>query len=215
MSEPQIPFENPDLRDIVRASNRRFLCKWLCTTAAILLVEVFFLFPTAAGYVGWVQAALLCAALLVIPFVVFGGPAWVRDTSFVGTVISTQFSVRLEAFSRIGGGIGKGGRPYASTRGYNQVNYCKMAVRLDDGSVRTRTVRLPGDSETFPLREGDRIVKFRGLPYPVILGCKTPFCVVCGHMDDDGKGECRGCGCSLIVLTDDEMASASGGPNLF
>lgn len=204
MNAPKIPFENPDLREIVRADDRRFLWKWLGTTAAILLFEVLFLFPTAAGYVGWVQSALLCAALLVLPFFAFGGPAWISDTGFVGTVLSTRFSVRLEAFSRIGGGIGRGGRPYASTRGYNQVNYCKMTIRSDDGSIRTRTVRLPGDSETFPLRVGDRVVKFRGLPYPVILGCKTPFCVVCGHMDDDGKGECRGCGCSLIVSERDD-----------
>ena len=204
MNTPKIPFENPDLQEIVRANDRRLLCKWLGTTAVILLVDVLFLFPTAAGYVGWVQSALLCMALLALPFFAFGVPAWISDTGFVGTVLSTRFSVRLEAFSRIGGGIGRGGRPYASTRGYNQVNYCKMTVRSDDGSVRTRTVRLPGDSETFPLREGDRIVKFRGLPYPVILGCKTPFCVACGHMDDDGKGECRGCGCSLIVPEQDD-----------
>ncbi len=204
MNTPKIPFENPDLREIVKANDRRFLLKWLCTTAAILLVEALFLLPTAAEYVGWLQASLLCIALLTVPFFAFGGPAWVRDTSFVGTVLSTQFSVRLETFSRIGGGIGKGGRPYASTRGYNQVNYCKMTIRSDDEAVQTRTVRLPGDSETFPLRVGDRIVKFRGLPYPVILGCKTPFCVVCGYMDDDGKGECRGCGCSLIVLDRDD-----------
>lgn len=204
MNTPKIPFENPDLISIVRANDRRFLCKWLCTTAAVLLFEVLFLFPTAAGYVGGVQAALLCMVLPIVPFFAFGGLSWVRDIGFVGTVLSTKFSVRLETFSRIGGGIGKGGRPYASTRGYNQVNYCQMTVRSDDESVQTRTVRLPGDSETFPLRTGDRIVKFHGLPYPVILGCKTPFCVVCGQMDDDGKGECRGCGCSLIVLDRDD-----------
>ena len=207
MTSPKIPFENPDLIEIVRANDRRFLRRWLCTTAAILLFEILFLFRTAVEYVGGLQAALLCVGLLVIPFFAFGGVAWVRDKSFVGTVLSTQFSVRLEAFSRIGGGIGKGGRPYASTRGYNQVNYCKMTIRSDDESVHTRTVRLPGDSETFPLRVGDRIVKYHGLPFPVILGCKTPFCVVCGHMDNDGKGECRGCGCSLIVLDGDDGLS--------
>lgn len=205
MNEPKIPYENEDLIALVKEHDRRFLLKWLLTTAAILLFEVFFLFRTAAAYVGGLQAALLCAGLPVLPFLIYGGVEWLRDRSFTGRVLSTHFTVHLEIYSRIGGGISrKSMRPYMSMRGYNQVNHCKMLIESDDGRIQTRTVRMPADSETFPLREGDRIVKYHGLPFPVIVGCKTPFCVACGHMDDDGKGECRGCGCSLIVL--DESA---------
>ena len=205
MNAPKIPYENEDLIAAVRKNDRRFLCKWLCMTIAVLLFEVLFLFRTAAAYIGGIQAVLLCIVLFVLPFFTCGGVARLVDQGFAGTVLTTRFSVRLEAFSRIGGGIGRGGRPYASTRGYNQVNYCKMVIRTDKDTLKTRTVRLPGDSETFPIREGDRVVKYRGLPYPVVVGCKTPVCVACGYMDDDGKGECRGCGCSLVVLTEDDV----------
>ena len=85
----------------------------------------------------------------------------------------------------------------------NKVNYCTLHVTTDEGSFKALTLRLPGDAEDFPLKVGDRIVKYRGLPFPAVAGCKTPFCVVCGRVDDDGKGTCRTCDSSLIVLPND------------
>ena len=201
MTNLQIPYENSDLAQLVKAYDRRFLWKWLSITAAILLFEILFLFKTAASYVGVVQSLLICLGLLIIPFFACGGVEWFRDRSFAGVVLDLKFSVRLEVHNHQGAYmVRQTRRGYHSIRRGQAANYCKILLRDDEGEEHTFTVRLPGDSGSFPLRVGDRIIKYHGLPFPAIEGCKTPFCVACGHMDDDGKGECRGCGCSLIVL---------------
>ena len=200
MKTPVIPAENPDLIAIVKANDRRFLLKWLIITAVCLVLAIVFFKPAATHY-GVPVAILMALGLGILPFFACGGWGWITDRGFSGTVLDMDFSVRLEMHDRMGAGFVRGTRKgYTHSRGATQANYCKMQVRADDETVQTFTVRLPGDSEAFPLKVGNRIVKYRGLPYPVIVGCKTPVCVVCGHPDDDGKGECRSCGCSLVVL---------------
>lgn len=201
MNQPKIPYENPDIQAIAKQTNRRFLVKWLITTAVFLMLAVAF-FPTAAAHYGIPVAILLALGLVILPFFACGGWEWITDRGFTGVVTELDFSVRLEMYRTSRGGVVRGSRRRYHTRAHDarQTNYCKVTACTDDDSVKTFTIRLPGDSESFPLKVGDRIVKYHGLPFPAIVGCKTPFCVVCGQMDDDGKGECRGCGCSLIVM---------------
>ena len=203
MTNLQIPYENPDLTQLVKAYDRRFLWKWLSITAAILLFEILFLFKTAASYVGVVQSLLICLGLLIIPFFACGGWDMVTDQAFTGKVESMKFSVRIDMTGVTGNVTVKStGSRKRVIRAHNngQVNYCTLHVITDEGSCKTLTLRLPGDTEDFPLKTGDRIVKYRGLPFPAVVGCKTPFCVVCGRVDDDGKGTCRTCDSSLILL---------------
>ncbi len=200
MKTPVIPTENTDLISIVKANDRRFLLKWLIITAICLALTIVFFKPAAARY-GIPVAILMALGLVILPFFTCGGWGWITDRGFSGVVLDMDFSVRLEMHDRMGAGFVRGTRKgYTHSRGATQASYCKMQIRTDDETVQTFTVRLPGDSEAFPLKEGDRIVKYRGLPYPAIVGCKTPLCTVCGNLDDDGKGECRSCGYSLVVL---------------
>ena len=146
------------------------------------------------------------ANLILLPFLLCGGIAWVTDKGFTGTGKDPEFSVRLETRDTVGMVTTKGiGRKRVVRATAGEVNYCKISVPTDEGACKACTVRLPGDSDAFPLRKGDRVIKYRGLPVPVIVGCKAPLCVVCGTPDDDGKGECRGCGCSLIVVPLDKI----------
>ena len=199
MNPPVIPAENPDLIDLVKKRDRRFLVSWLTATALTTALAIA-CFGLAMSSYGLFVAILLALVLVVLPFLLCGGIEWVTDRGFTGTVESLDFSVRLETHDTLGVVTVKGiGRKRVKRATACQVNYCKISALTDEGAYKTCTVRLPGDSEAFPLRKGDRIVKYRGLPCPVIVGCRTPLCVVCGYLDDDGKGECRGCGCSLIV----------------
>ncbi len=200
MKTPTIPAENTDLISLVKERDRRFLLKWLITTALLVILAVAF-FKPAANLYGIPVAVLLAMGFVVLPFILCGGIEWVTDRGFAGTVEDMDFSVRIEMHDSMGVGTVKGTRMRKHRHhSAGQANYCKLLIRTDEGNVKTITLRLPGDSEAFPLRIGDRIVKYRGLPYPAVVGCKTPLCTACGNPDDDGKGECRSCGCSLIVL---------------
>lgn len=200
MKTPVIPAENTDLISMVKDRDRRFLLKWLITTALTAILAAVCFRPAANRY-GVPVAILMALGFVILPFFACGGWRWITDRGFSGTVEDLDFSVRLEMHDRMGAGFVRGTRKgYTHSRGAAQANYCRVTVSTDQDSIKTLTLRLPGDSEAFPLRIGDRIVKYRGLPYPAIVGCKRPLCTVCGSMDDDGKGECRGCGYSLIVL---------------
>ena len=204
MKPPVIPAENHDLIALVKANDRRFLVKWLITTALMAVLAAVCFSPAANKY-GIPVAILLGLGFVVLPFPLCGGIGWVTDRGFAGTVKDLDFSVRLETHDTLGVVTVKGiGKKKVKRATAGQVNYCKITVLTADETYKTCTVRLPGDSESFPLRRGDRVIKYRGLPCPAIVGCKTPLCVVCGHLDDDGKGECRGCGATLIVPPMDE-----------
>ena len=200
MKTPTIPRGNPDLIALVQKNDRRFFTKWLILTAVFLIPAILFFKPAADQY-GVPVAILMLLGFVIFPFFACGGCDHFTDRSFTGTVENLDFSVRIEMHDTMGIGTVKGtrrGKP--KLRSAQQANYCRVTVSTDQDSIKIFTVRLPGDSEAFPLKVGNRIVKYRGLPYPAIVGCKTPLCTVCGHVDDDGKGECRTCGCSLIVL---------------
>ncbi len=200
MKTPVIPAENTDLISMVKDRDRRFLLKWLITTALTAILAAVCSRPAANRY-GVPVAILMALGFVILPFFACGGWGWITDRGFSGTVEDLDFSVRIEMYDTMGIGTVRGtrrGKP--KLRSAQQANYCRVTVSTDQDSIKTFTLRLPGDSEAFPLKVGNRIVKYRGLPYPIIVGCRTPLCTVCGSMDDDGKGECRCCGCSLIIL---------------
>ena len=205
MKRPTIPAENPDLIALVESNRRRFVRKWLILTAVFLVPSVAF-FQPAAGLYGIPVAILLLLGFVIFPFFACGGWDMIMDQAFTGKVESMKFSVRIDMTGVTGNvtvkSAGSRKRLVRANSG-GQVNYCTLHVTTDEGSFKTLTLRLPGDTEDFPLKVGDRIVKYRGLPFPAVVGCKTPFCVVCGRVDDDGKGTCRTCDSSLIILPND------------
>ena len=202
MPSPSLPAENHDLISLVASNRRRFIRKWILLTAVFLIPAVAFFSPAADLY-GIPVAILLLLGLLLCPFFISGGWDMVTDQAFTGTVESMKFSVRIDMTGVTGNVTVKSAgsrKRVVRSHSNGQVNYCTLHVITDEGSCKTLTLRLPGDTEDFPLKVGDRIVKYRGLPFPAVIGCKTPFCVVCGRVDDDGKGTCRTCDSSLIVL---------------
>ena len=101
MTPPVIPSENPDLTALVRAGNRRFLTKWLVTTALTTTLAAA-CFSLAARAYGLLIAILLALTLILLPFLLCGGIAWVTDKGFTGTVKDPEFSVRLETRDTVG-----------------------------------------------------------------------------------------------------------------
>ena len=206
MPSPSLPAENHDLISLVASNRRRFIRKWILLTAVFLIPAVAFFSPAADLY-GIPVAILLFLGLLLCPFFISGGWDMVTDQAFTGTVESMKFSVRIDMTGVTGNVTVKSAgsrKRVVRSHSNGQVNYCTLHVVTDEGSCKTLTLRLPGDTEDFPLKAGDRIVKYRGLPFPAVVGCKTPFCVVCGQVDapayGGSKGTCRRCDSSLIVL---------------
>lgn len=202
MPRPTIPAENHDLISLVVSNRRRFIRNWILLTAVFLIPAAAFFRP-AAGLYGVPVAILLLLGFVIFPFFACGGWDVIADQAFTGTVESMKFSVRIDMTGVTGNVTVKStGSRKRVIRSHNngQVNYCTLHVITDEGSFKTLTLRLPGDTEDFPLKTGDHIVKYRGLPFPAVVGCKTPFCVVCGRVDDDGRGTCRTCDSSLILL---------------
>ena len=202
MPSPSLPAENHDLISLVASNRRRFIRKWILLTAVFLIPAVAFFSPAADLY-GIPVAILLLLGLLLCPFFISGGWDVITDQAFTGTVESMKFSVRIDMTGVTGNVTVKSAgsrKRVVRSHSNGQVNYCTLHVVTDEGNCKTLTLRLPGDTEDFPLKVGDRVVKYRGLPFPAVVGCKTPFCVVCGRVDDDGKGTCRTCDSSLILL---------------
>lgn len=204
MNRPTIPAENPDLITLVAKNRRRFITKWLILTAVFLIPAVAF-FKPAANLYGIPVAILLLLGFVIFPFFACGGWDLLTDKGYTGTVESMDFSVRINMRgSTINVTVKSAGNRKRLVRAANggQANYCTLHITTDEGDFKTLTLCLPGDTENFPLKVGDRVIKYRGLPFPAIVGCKTPFCVVCGRVDDDGKGTCRTCDSSLILPSD-------------
>ena len=101
MKPPVIPAENPDLIALVKANDRRFLVKWLITTALMAVLAVVCFSPAANKY-GIPVAILLGLGFVVLPFPLCGGIGWVTDRGFAGTVWFKSFGfVQLFYSNRI------------------------------------------------------------------------------------------------------------------
>ena len=72
MNPPVIPAENPDLIDLVKKRDRRFLVSWLTATALTTALAVA-CFGLAMNAYGLLVAILLALSLILLPFLLCGG----------------------------------------------------------------------------------------------------------------------------------------------
>ena len=124
MNPPVIPAENPDLIDLVKKRDRRFLVSWLTATALTTALAVA-CFGLAMNAYGLLVAILLALSLILLPFLLCGGMGWITDRGFAGRVEALDFSVRLETHDTLGVVTVKGiGRKKVKRATAGEVNYC-------------------------------------------------------------------------------------------
>lgn len=190
----------PDLQAFVHANNVRFWRKYILSVVVLAVLMGSFLPYLATAWWHWLLGGVLFLALSAVAFLWIGGYRHVTDPSFVGTVESLDCTVGLEMDNRTMQMYNRTCPVYHFRMvGQYQVNRCKMKVRTDDGETVTYRVHYWSFTPEIPLREGDRVVKYRGLPYPVKPQAKNELCAACGQINEgDLDGTCSVCGHTLI-----------------
>ncbi len=199
----RIPRKNSDLQEFVNSKCRRFAIKYCIFAAAILLAEVGFLFDAASSRLGIVNAIVLAAILFIAPFFIFGGHTLLFDKAWEGKVLLIDYTshtvythrTRVKAVGKLTATFSViGGRSSHTT----PCEICEIYVGTDSGKTFTYEIPLAPGDRMLPIEVGTRLRKYKGLPYPVILGNGKSECAVCGRVNDADAKECIDCRYSII-----------------
>ena len=142
---------------------------------------------------GWFWAVVVVPIIPVAIFL-FGGGLKLMDPAFEGEVTKMVFSVRMEVTSAMKskGGTTRGG---LSAR---QVNYTKFWVKDRQGRVHKYAVQLPDNRIDLGIKVGDRVRKYHGLKYPILLSDPVSICPICGSPNSEKDPYCYDCGFSIL-----------------
>ena len=170
----------------------------------ILWGETIFPFPTQNAS----SLRYLCYGLfLLLPFLITGVPLKLIDKSFSGTIRKAEIKDKIN--------YGSGGS-MKRTGSYLQSDLI-LTVETDDGKV-IKYTRLSfgtplhsystgnyhtgnADHHKHEFREGERIYKYYGFPYPYIAHPTLPddkYCIVCGQKNENKEDFCFSCGAELV-----------------
>lgn len=204
MDNFRIPRKNYDLQEYVNAKHRTFAIKYGIFSAAILLMEVGFLFDAVNSRLGIVNAIAQVFILFIAPIFIFGGHTLLLDKAWEGKVLLIDYSSHnvYTHKSKI--------RPLGSklrttfsvsARHSSPITHCETCeiyIETDSGKTITYKSYLAPEDKTLPIEVGTRLRKYKGLPYPVILGNGKSECAICGRVNDEEVKECIACRHSII-----------------
>lgn len=205
-TQPELP-DSLKKRRLCKILFRALSCFVLFAFALVSIIlwgERIFPFPTqnASGL------RYLCYGLfLLLPLLLTGVPLKLIDKSFSGTVRKTEIK---DTIKYGGGGTNTGSGSYIQSD-------LILTVEKDDGKVikynrlsfRTPLHRFPIDNprpgnaehHKHEFREGERIYKYYGFPYPYIAHPTLPddkYCIVCGQKNENKESFCFSCGAELV-----------------
>lgn len=188
-----------DLAEYIRQKYTRFAIKCAVWDAAVLIMEVSFLYRRAVSLRGHGFAVTLAVVLLVLPFIIFGGIKMLFDRSWEGKVILLEVKNARRSGSPKFSGVGRAQGRLVSRVGRGYISYysCEIYVETDDGKTYTYLHEV-GNPEKLIYKVGDRVKKVKGLPHPVNVTSKERECAVCGGLNPMDSHECGFCGYSLI-----------------
>lgn len=200
MEKIKIPRKNSDLQEYVRAKYKRFAIKYAVCAAVILLAEVGFLFELVKSYRGTANAVILALILFVAPLFLFGGHKLLFDRAWEGKVLLLDYSTRREPNSGTGTAIHRYGTKLRTNARIptRTVTYCEVYVEATNGKTYTYTMRLAAEDPKLPIEVGTVLRKYKGLPYPVVIGNERSECALCGRVNSTDVSTCVGCGYSII-----------------
>ena len=191
----KIPKKNTDLRrHVLRRDLLRILgcLLWvaLLVGGAVAYNNAHQTYPDYRRMVGW-RMALWVGLAVLSGFFIFRMWKFFTDRACVGTIVTSGLSHTYTASPDPG-----------ATNGvdYDFRTNTALRLRLDNGKLRRlRFEQKPGFYLYY--HEGERVAKFRGLPYPTNLdpdqthGC---ICSACGAWRKDHLDYCEVCGMTLI-----------------
>ena len=200
MEKIKIPRRNSDLQEYVHAQYKKFAIKYAICAAVILLAEAGFLFELVKNYRGTVNSVILAIILLIVPLFLFGGHKLIFDRSWEGKVLLLDYSTRREATGSTNIALQRYVSKFRpSTRiPTRTVTYCEVYVEAANGKTHTYTMRLAPEDPKLPIEVGTMLRKYRGLPYPVVIGNDKSECALCGRVNSTDANNCAGCGYSII-----------------
>ncbi len=146
-------------------------------------------YPDYRRIIGWKFAVCVLAAV-VSGILIFKLWKLMTDRTRVGTVIASGISHTYTGSSD----------PDGTSNDYDFRTHTTLRIRLDDG--RTRRLRFEQKNGFYLYyHEGERIVKFHGLPYPLNLDrteAHGRICSACGTHAKKGTVLCDACSLPLI-----------------
>ncbi|MBR2020212.1 MAG: hypothetical protein IKA05_07415 [Clostridia bacterium] len=189
-----IPQKYRDLRRYARARTLRRILGFLIWMAVWIGSVVSYnlnhqTYPAHRRFVGW-RLALVLAVALLSGVVVFRLWKLFSDRTLWGVIersgLSRSYTVSND--------------PGASRTDYEFRLNTALVIRRENG--RTKRLRFEQKEGFYHYyREGHRVVRFGGLPYPLLLDANAPHgyvCSACGAWQKDYVPQCAGCGYSLI-----------------
>ena len=190
--------EYPDLYAIKQRKVKRMIRN-------IVIYEIFFLLVAYGAYdyivrnlamfndysVVW-KGIILGVILLFVPPLCFKTTYELLGGTWAGTITKIKYEMR---YTQASGGV-RAGRPSVAKLGNSQ-EYMKMRLLTDKGKKKTLAYRSHIESV---LKEGDRVVKFRGFAYPAeeVEREERYICIVCGRVVKKGTAECPRCNHSIV-----------------
>ena len=195
----QLKKTNPDIANLVSKNDRRIWVRfavWSVLTMAFYCLVVYHPVLEHKG-LGWALVLLL-----VIPCAVFllAGGLRLFDPAFEGKVTKVVFSVRLDASDNPRLAVSRGSNRQVGAGGMSarQVNYTKFFVTDRRGKQHRYAVQLPNNRTDLGIKVGDRIRKYHGLPYPILLSDPASICPVCGSVNQKNDPVCYDCSFSVV-----------------
>ena len=212
MAKYKIPEFNDDLKRFARWKNLKYLLGYVAYCAFLSVAFWFFVtgrYEDAPPLMWWVYP-LYALLVLVSGWFIFCMNRFVFDKSCSGSVRSISVT---RSFDR---GLSRG----AGFR-LDFHTYIKILIVDENGKKKKVKAQLFEDGYDGYFEEGDTVVKFRGLNYPLCLeseGEGAHLCSVCGvrtyylegRMPDgslipemiDGHIVCRACGHTMINIAE-------------
>ena len=206
----RIPTENGDLKKYAVERNAKRLLGFLAYVAFFVLAFLFFIngrHETEETLALWVYPVFY-GAVVLSGWILFYMTRFVFDRSFTGRIESMELTRNYD-------------RGLNRSAGVSLDEHTYIKIRAKDAEGRTRRVRcrLFDDGYDRYYSEGDEIVHFRGLNYPLSLPSEEKgmhLCTVCGvrtyykegkaiHGEAqprliDGHVVCNSCGRTLINI---------------
>lgn len=187
--KPGIPTMYADLRKRVLSTDIRRIVGYLLWLSLWITGAVFFnlghkTYPEERKLLGWKLAVWILAAL-ILGFFLFRIYRFFTDRTFSGTILSAGLSHTYTA----------GQDPGFSGKSYDFRLHTKLRIRCDDGKLRRIHFEQKNNSY-FCYHEGERILHFHGLPYPINLSPDAEHgyvCPCCGRVSPTLPDHCEDC----------------------
>ena len=196
MRDSHLKKTNPDIAELVVKNDRHILVRFGIWSVLVMAFYFLVVYTPVLEYKGLFWALILLPLIPVSVFIFVGGLK-LFDPAFEGEVTNVVFSVRLEVGNKMGGGVSRAGRSIATTSS-RQVNYTKFFVTDRRGKQHRYAVQLPNNRTDLGIKVGDRIRKYHGLPYPILLSDPTSICPVCGSVNHKNDPACYDCSFSIV-----------------